>query len=85
MILYYIQDTRPHFTETVFQKQKKLVEQRMIEYKNLNLHLQKPNNDDKKKLLLFNDLSNTNNFTQWEWSLFDTIYQNNEEVPLESK
>ena len=48
------------------------------------LHLQKPNIVDKNKLFLFNDVIQDTT-KDWEWSVFDSNYTNNEEVPIESK
>ncbi len=39
---------------------------------------------DKHKLILFNDVINDTT-KDWEWSVFDSNYVNNEEIPIESK
>jgi hypothetical protein len=67
----------------VFQKQKNLVQTKLSEYRANMLHLQKPNIVDRNKLIIFNDLVQDTT-KDWEWSVFDSNYINNEEVPSES-
>ena len=76
--------SKPHFVETAFQKQKKLIQLKMMEYKDKGYHLQRPDMTEKSKQIIFNDLTESNEL-DWEYAIFDTIYSNNEEVPVEIK
>lgn len=59
------------------------MQNKLQEYRSKNLHLQKADIIERSKVLLFNDLLvSTNN--DWEWSVFDSNYSNNEEFPIES-
>lgn len=78
--------SRPNFNETIFQKQKKLVQNKLSEYKLAGNHLAKADPVEKTKVIIFNDPNGSNDLSSsWVWSTFDTQYKSNEEIPIESK
>ena len=76
--------SRPNFNETIFQKQKKQVQAKLNEYKLHNNHLAKGDIIEKNKIIILNQ-TNQEFSNDWEWSNFDTRFNNNEELPVESK
>lgn len=77
--------SRPNFNETIFQKQKKLVQNKLNEYKLAGSHLAKADPVEKTKIIIFNDPNSSGDqSSSWVWSTFDTQYKSNEEVPVES-
>jgi hypothetical protein len=60
------------------------VQAKLDDYRLCNHHLDKSDPLERNKIMVFNE-TNTYFANDWEWSIFDTFYKNNEEVPVDSK
>lgn len=70
--------------DNFFVKQQKVVNQKLLEYKGKNCHLEKYDEVERWKIILFND-DTVKTINKWDYSIFETYKESSEDIPNESK